>query len=81
MLAFRLSIFSPKKPYNITLTLATILLLIYSEKKVLDWGSMIEELVHKLAPIPNAANPLTLDISYFTCTYTETYSLTNRKSN
>lgn len=49
MLAFLVPIFSPEKPYNITLTLATTLLLAYSEKKVVDWGSIIGELVHKLA--------------------------------
>ena len=42
-------ILSPKKPYNITLTLSTTLLLAYSEKKMVNWGSIIEELVHKLA--------------------------------
>ena len=34
MLAFLVPIFSPEKPYNITLTLTTTLLLAYSEKKV-----------------------------------------------
>jgi hypothetical protein len=36
MLVFLVPIFSPEKPYNITLTLATTLLLAYSEKKVVD---------------------------------------------
>ena len=49
MLAFLVPIFSPEKPYNIILTLATTLLLAYSGKKVVDWGSIIGELVHKLA--------------------------------
>ena len=49
MLVFLVPIFSPEKPYNITLTLATTLLLAYSGKKVVDWGSIIGELVHKLA--------------------------------
>ena len=49
MLAFLVPIFSPEKPYNITLTLATTLLLAYSEKEVVDWGNIIGELVHKLA--------------------------------
>jgi hypothetical protein len=49
MLAFLVPIFSPEKPYNITLTLATTLFLAYSEKKMVDWESIIEELVHKLA--------------------------------
>ena len=49
MLVFLLPIFSLEKPYNITLTFATTLLLAYSEKKVVDWGSIIGELVHKLA--------------------------------
>ena len=49
MLAFLVSILSPEKPYNITLTLAITLLLAYSEKKVVDWGSIIGELVHRLA--------------------------------
>ena len=34
MLAFQVPIFSPEKPYKITLTLATTLLLAYSEKKM-----------------------------------------------
>jgi hypothetical protein len=49
MLAFLVPIFSPEKPYNITFTLVTTLLLAYSGKKVVDWGSIIGELVHKLA--------------------------------
>jgi hypothetical protein len=36
MLTFIVPIFSPKKPYNITRTFATTLLLAYSEKKVVD---------------------------------------------
>ena len=36
MLAFLVPIFSPEKPYNITLTLTTTLLLAYSEKKVVE---------------------------------------------
>ena len=47
--AFIVLIFSLEKPYNITLTLATTLLLAYSEKKVVDWETIIGELVHKLA--------------------------------
>jgi hypothetical protein len=50
-------IFSPEKPYNITLTLATTLLLAYSEKKVVDWGSIIGELVHKLATNTKRSQP------------------------
>jgi hypothetical protein len=49
MLVFLVLILSPEKPYNITLTLATTLFLAYSEKKVVDWGSIIGELVHRLA--------------------------------
>ena len=36
MLVFLVPIFIPEKPYNITLTLATTLLVVYSEKKVVD---------------------------------------------
>jgi hypothetical protein len=57
MLAFLVPIFSPQKPYNITLTLATTLLLAYSEKKVVDWGSIIGELVHKLATNTKRGQP------------------------
>jgi hypothetical protein len=57
MLAFLVPIFSPEKPYNITLTLATTLLLTYSEKKVVDWGSIIGELVHKLATNTKRGQP------------------------
>ena len=49
MLAFLIPILSPEKPYNITLILATTLLIAYSEKKVVNWGSIIGELVHRLA--------------------------------
>ena len=49
MLAFLVPILSPEKPYNITLILATTLFLAYSEKKVVDWRSIIGELVHRLA--------------------------------
>jgi hypothetical protein len=43
MLVFLIPILSPEKPYNITLTFTTTLLLAYSEKKVVDWGSIIGE--------------------------------------
>ena len=49
ILVFLVSIFTPEKPYNIILIIATTLLLAYSEKKVVDWRSIIGELVHKLA--------------------------------
>ena len=75
MLAFVVPIFSPEKPYNITLILATTLLLAYSEKNVVDWESIIGELVHKLA------TNTTLGLSSFTFTHTETYSQTKRKPN
>jgi hypothetical protein len=57
MLVFLVPIFSPEKPYNITLTLATILLFAYSKKKVVDLGSIIEELVHKLATNTKRGQP------------------------
>jgi hypothetical protein len=57
MLAFLVLIFSPEKPYNITLTLATTLFLAYSEKKVVDWGSIIGELVHRLATNTKRGQP------------------------
>ena len=57
MLAFLVPILSPEKPYNITLTLATTLLLAYSEKKVVDWGSIIGELVHRLATNTKRGQP------------------------
>ena len=57
MLVFLVPIFSPEKPYNITLTLATTLLLAYSEKKVVDWGCIIGELVHKLATNTKRGQP------------------------
>jgi hypothetical protein len=43
MLVFLIPILSPEKPYNITLTFTTTLLLAYSEKKVVDWGCIIGE--------------------------------------
>jgi hypothetical protein len=57
MLAFLVPIFSPEKSYNITLTLATTLLLAYSEKKMVDWESIIGELVHKLATNTKRGQP------------------------
>jgi hypothetical protein len=57
MLVFLMPIFSPEKPYNITLTLATTLLLAYSEKKVVDWENIIGELVHKLATNTKRGHP------------------------
>ena len=57
MLAFLVPIFSPKKPYNFTLTLATTLFLAYSEKNVVNWGSIIGELVHKLATNTKRGQP------------------------
>jgi hypothetical protein len=57
MLVFLVPIFSPKKPYNITLILATTLLLAYSEKNVVDWGNIIGELVHKLATNTKRGQP------------------------
>jgi hypothetical protein len=57
MLAFLVPIFSPEKPYNIIFTLVTILLLAYFEKKVMDWGSIIGELVHKLATNTKRGQP------------------------
>ena len=81
MLAFLVPIFSPEKPYNITLTLATTLLLAYSEKKVVDWGSIIGELVHKLATNTKCGQPSYIGLSSTTCTHTETYSLMKRRPN
>jgi hypothetical protein len=78
MLAFLVPILSPEKPYNITLTLATTLLLAYSEKKVVDWRSIIGELVHWLATNTNFP---TLVLSPSTFTRTETCSWTKRKPN
>jgi hypothetical protein len=57
VLAFLVSILSPEKPYNVILTLATTLLLAYSKKKVVDWGSIIGELVHKLAANTKRGQP------------------------
>jgi hypothetical protein len=57
MLVFLVPIFSPEKPYNIPLTLATTLLLAYSEKNVVDCGSIIGELVHKLATNTKRGQP------------------------
>ena len=50
-------IFSPKKPYNITLTLVTTLFLAYSEKEVVDWENIIRELVYKLATNTKRGQP------------------------
>jgi hypothetical protein len=57
MLVFLVPILSSEKPYNITLTLATTLLLAYSEKKVVDWGNIIGELVHWLAANTERGQP------------------------
>ena len=65
MLAFLVPILSPKKPYNITLTLATTLLLAYSKKKVVDWGSIIGELVHRLATNTKRGQPSYIGLFLF----------------
>jgi hypothetical protein len=57
MLVFLVPIFSPEKPYNITLTIATTSFLAYSEKKVVDWGSIIGEFVHKLTTNTKRGQP------------------------
>ena len=57
MLSFLVPIFSPEKPYNITLILATTLFFAYSEKKVVDWKSIIGELVHRLATNTKRGQP------------------------
>ena len=57
MLVFLVHIFSPEKSFNITLTFAITLLLAYSEKKVVDLGSIIRELVHKLATNTKRGQP------------------------
>ena len=57
MLVFLVPILSLKKPHNITLTIATTLLLAYSEKKVVNWASIIRELVHRLAANTKRGQP------------------------
>jgi hypothetical protein len=57
MLAFLVPILSPEKPYNIILILATTFLLVYSEKKVVDWRNIIGELVHRLATNTKRGQP------------------------
>jgi len=57
MLAFLVPIFSLEKPYKITFTLATILLIAYSEKKVVDWKNIIGKLVYKLATNTKRVQP------------------------
>jgi len=65
MLVFLVPIFSPEKSYNITLTLATTLLIAYSEKNVVDWGSIIGELVHKLATNTKRGQPSYIQSFFF----------------
>ena len=57
MLAFIVSIFSPKKPYNITLTLAKPCFLHIPKNNMVDWRSIIGELVHKLATNTKRGQP------------------------
>ena len=49
VLAFLVPILSLKKFYNVTLILATTILLSFSGERVVDWGSIVGEVVHKLA--------------------------------
>lgn len=49
VLAFLVPILSPKKPYNVTLTLANTLFLSFFGERLVDWGHIIEDLVHRLA--------------------------------
>ena len=57
MLAFIVSIFSSKKPYNITLTLAKPCFLHIPKNNMVDWRSIIGELVHKLATNTKRGQP------------------------
>lgn len=57
VLAFLVPILSPEKPYNVTLTLATTILLSFSGERVVDWGSIIGEVVHKLATATKRGQP------------------------
>jgi hypothetical protein len=81
MLAFIVPIFSPEKPYNITLTLATTLLLAYSEKKVVDWRNIIGELVHKLATNTKRGQPSYIGHFLFHVYAHGNLRLTKRKPN
>ena len=65
MLAFLVLIFSPERPYNIILIIVTTLLLAYSEKKVVDWRSIIKELVHKLATNTKRGQPSYIGFFFF----------------
>jgi hypothetical protein len=65
MLAFLVPILRPENPYNITLILATTLLLAYSKKKVVNWGSIIGELVHRLATNTKRGQPSYIGIFLF----------------
>ena len=55
MLVLLVPILCPEKPYNIILTLATTLL--YGYFVVMDWGSIIGKLVHKLATNTKRGQP------------------------
>ena len=81
MLAFLMHIFSPEKPYNIIVTLVTTLLFAYSEKKVVDWRSIIGELVHKLATNTKRGQSFYIGPFFSTFTHTVTCSQTKRKPN
>ena len=71
-------IFSPEKPYNITLTLASTLLLAYSDKKVVDWESIIGELEHMLATNTKRGQPSYIG-SFLFHLYAHTNLLTNEE--
>ena len=65
MLAFLVPIFSPEKPYIIIFTLVTTLFFTYSEKKMVDWGCIIGELVHKLSTNTKSGQPSSIGFFLF----------------
>jgi hypothetical protein len=57
VLAFLVPILNPEKPYNITLTLASTIFLSFAGERMVDWGHLVGDQVHKLASITKRGLP------------------------
>ena len=57
MLAFLVPILNPGKPSHVTLTMASTLLLALERKRVINWGQLIRDVVHRLAQAAKRSQP------------------------
>ena len=57
MLAFLVPILNPEKPYSLTRTLASTLLMAFSEERVVDWSQILRDLVQRLVLAARRGQP------------------------